>query len=378
MAMMFSTVAEILQVLRDTTVAGNALWRILALFISILLGLIAGRLGKVVLEGTASQLERRNRSLSSLALRCCARSAVMIAFVIGLGVGLKLLEMSAPIRDLAETVVGVLLVFSLGWLLFNLVDVVETAVKRVTDRTETRMDDMLVPMVRKSLRVTIIILVLLQVATMLSDKPITSILAALGVGGLAVALAAQDTIKNFFGSLVILADKPFVLGDRVTIDSHDGTIEEVGFRSTRLRTLEGHVVTMPNGELANKSVVNITRRHSLRRILNITITYDTPPDKVDRAVEIVKEILDNHEGLNPEFPPRVYFNAFNDASLNIFAIYWYFPADWWPFNAFNEQVNRQVLRRFNEEGIEFAFPTQTLYLAGDPARPLSIGKLGGS
>ncbi|NCC94120.1 MAG: tetratricopeptide repeat protein [Opitutae bacterium] len=99
--------------------------------------------------------------------------------------------------------------------------------------------------------------------------------------------------------------------------------------------------------------------------------------KVQEALEIAKDVLKDHEGMHPDFPPRVFFNEFNTASLNLFVIYWYHPADYWQYMAFSEKVNMELLRRFNEAGIEFAFPTQTLYLAGDPARPLNIGGLEG-
>jgi len=203
-----------------------------------------------------------------------------------------------------------------------------------------------------------------------SDKPVTSLLAGLGVGGLAVALAAQETIKNFFGSLVILGDKPFLIGDRVVVDGNDGVVETVGFRSTRIRTLDGHLVTLPNGELANKTIVNITRRPFIRRVLNVTVPYDTPPANVDEACAILKELLRAPEVNDLTTPPRVFFSDFNAASLNLQAIYWYRPADYWAYMAFSEQFNRELLRRFAAAGIEFAFPTQTLYLAGDPRRPL--------
>ena len=105
----------------------------------------------------------------------------------------------------------------------------------------------------------------------------------------------------------------------------------------------------------------------------MTITYDTPPEKIDRALEIVKQLLENHEGMHQDFPPRVFFNDFNDASLNIMIIYWYHPPNYWDYMAFTERFNKAVFRRFNEEGIDFAFPTQTIYLAGDTTRPLTIG-----
>jgi MscS family membrane protein len=189
---------------------------------------------------------------------------------------------------------------------------------------------------------------------------------------LALALAAQDTLKNFFGSIMIMLDKPFVVGQRVTSGGIDGTVEDIGFRSTRVRTLTGHLVTIPNEKLATDSVENIGRRPSIRRLANITITYDTPPEKVEKAVSIIREILDNHEGMDPDFPPWVYFNEFNDTSLNILMLYWYFPPDYKAYLEFTERVNLEMMRRFEAEGIEFAFPTTTTYLAQDNRRPLNI------
>lgn len=144
-------------------------------------------------------------------------------------------------------------------------------------------------------------------------------------------------------------------------------------RSTRIRTLDGHLVTVPNGELANMMIRNVSRRPYIKRVANITITYDTSPEKVERAIEIIKETLNAHnEKMHPDMPTRVFFNNFNDCSLNILVIYWFAPPDYWAFMEFDQMFNLTVLKRFNEEGIEFAFPTQTLYLAGDENRPLRV------
>jgi MscS family membrane protein len=171
---------------------------------------------------------------------------------------------------------------------------------------------------------------------------------------------------------MIMLDKPFDVGQRITLDGVDGTVENIGFRSTRVRTLTGHLVTVPNEKMATSKIENIGRRPSIRRLTNITVTYDTPPDKVERAVEIIRGILDNHEGMHPDFPPRVYFNEFNDASLNIIMLYWYHPPDYWKFIEFSQGVNLKIMKEFEAEGIEFAFPTVTNYLAHDPKRPLHI------
>jgi MscS family membrane protein len=355
-------------------ILGNSLWRIMALFGIVLLSLVLGKVAKALLEKAGLRCESRNRDIMASTLKAISRGSVFLLAAAGISVGLEILQLKAWVADVADTLSSILLSVGIGYFLYWLVDVPTSWFTRVAGTTATRLDDMLVPIVRKSLRVTVVILVLVQIAQTLSNKPITSIIAGLGIGGLALALAAQDTVKNFFGSVVLFVDKPFEMGDRIVVEGQDGSVEEVGFRSTKIRTLDGHLVTVPNGELANKMIRNVGKRPYIKRIVNLTITYDTPPQKIERAIEMVKEILHEHEGMHPDFPPKVYFDEFNAASLDIIVFYWYHPPDYWAYMDFSERFNKEVFRRFGEEGIEFAFPTQTLYLAGDPARPLTIGE----
>ena len=360
--------------LTEASIAGIEVWRILALFMAILIAFVAGRMIRFFLRRAADHLDERYPPVLAVALRAIERSIGPALFVAGLRVGLFFLILPETVAGLAQTPVSILFVLATAYVIYCLVDVVNFWLTAFSKKTESKLDDMLAPVVRKSLRVTIVILALIQMATILNDKPITSVLAGLGVGGLALALAAQDTIKNFFGSLMLFVDKPFEMGDRIVVGDTDGPVEEVGLRSTRIRTLEGHLVTIPNGELAHEKIRNISKRPYLKRVANITVTYDTPPEKVERAVEILKDLLDNHEGMSPDLPPRVVFNEFLDAALNILVIYWNPPPNYWDFMALNQRINLEILRRFNDEGIEFAFPTQTLFLAGDPNRPLERGQ----
>ena len=364
---------DVLKIITEFEIVGNNLWRILALFGIILLALLLGKIAKFVLQKSATKFENRQRFMPAITLNAISRGVIFLLAAVGISLGIASLELKEKVAVFFGTLSSILLSLAIGYMLYWLVDVPTQWIARMAGKTESKLDDMLVPIIRKSLRVTVVVLLLVQIAQILSDKPITSIIAGLGIGGLAFALAAQDTIKNVFGSIVLFVDKPFEMGDRIVVDGHDGPVEEVGLRSTKIRTLEGHLVTVPNGELANKIIQNIGKRPYIRRIVDLTITYDTPSDKIDRALEIVKETLKDHEGINNELPPRVFFSEFNAASLNIRAIYWYHPPNYWDFMVFSERFNKEVFRRFNEEGIDFAFPTQTLYLAGDPSRPLSVG-----
>ncbi len=362
--------------LTELKIAGNEAWRFVALFIVILMSLVFGRIARLLMERRGKKLEESPRLKPlGLVFISLAKPVVFIFILIGLRIGFVFLAMTEPVQNLVDTAIRVLTAVTIGYAVYSLVSIVDYYLGQYTKKTKNKIDDMLVPLIRKSLRLTVIVIVGVFVAESLAGKPITTLVAGLGVGALAVAFAAQETIKNFFGSLVIMADKPFQLGERVEIDGFDGSVEEVGFRSTKIRTLDGHLVTVPNSDVANKLVRNIGKRPFIRRVANITITYDTPPEKVEQAVGIIKEILDNHEGMDPDFPPRVFFSEFNDASLNILMIYWFHPPDYFQYLAFGQKVNMEILKRFNEEGIDFAFPTQSIYLANDDKRQLAIKML---
>lgn len=362
---------ELSDLFTETRIAGNELWRVAGLFAIILFAFAAGKFLSFLLQRRADELDPSREILIS-AMRGLAKGAPLFTFAIGLSSGTAFLKLNGA-EDFVNTCVAIIITLAVAATAYLLVDVPSTWMVRRASATPSKLDDMLAPILSKSLRATIIVLSIVQIAQILSGKEITSILAGLGIGGLALALAAQDTLKNFFGSIVLLSDRPFEVGDRINVDGHDGPVEEVGMRSTRIRTLDGHVVTIPNGELANKAIWNIAKRPYIRRLFNITITYDTPPAKVREAKEIIEAILKDHEGMDPEFPPRVYFNDFKDAALNLICIYWYHPPAYWDYLAFTESVNLQILERFNAAGIDFAFPTQTLHLAGDPKRPLELG-----
>jgi MscS family membrane protein len=362
----------------DLEIAGNELWRIGIVFIILLGAFVLGKIVGYFMRRPASKKEASGEEIKlvNLILRSASGPTVFLIFAGALETAFLFLAMSGPVRQTANTLVQLFISIGIAYFLYRMVDIAEYYLNKYAQSTDSKLDDMLVPLLRKTFRVVIVIIAGLYIAESVSGRPITTILAGFGIGGLAVALAAQDSIKNLFGSIMILVDKPFEVGQRIVVNGFDGTVEEIGFRSSRVRTLTGHLVTVPNDKMITNNIENIGRRPYIRRLANITITYDTPPDKVERAVEIIREILDNHGGMHPDFPPRVFFDEFNDASLNILVIYWYHPPDYWDFLAFSQKVNMKVMRAFEEEGIEFAFPTQTVYLANDDRRQLALRMLG--
>jgi MscS family membrane protein len=262
---------------------------------------------------------------------------------------------------------------SVAWGTYRLIAVFNHLLTKLSQRTDNNLDDLIVNMIRKALKITIVVASVLFIGQSILGLNITTLLAGAGVCGLAIAFAAKDTIANFFGSLMIILDKPFKVGERIVFSGVNGVVEHVGLRSTRLRTLDGHLVTVPNSKLADAPIENVGARPYIKFVSNLTLVYDTPAVKVERAVEILHEILDAHDGREEDMPPRIYFNAFNDWSLNIMVIAWFHPGDWVMAQEWNHKTNLEILKRFNAEGIEFAFPTNTTYLAGDSKRALNIG-----
>jgi MscS family membrane protein len=203
--------------------------------------------------------------------------------------------------------------------------------------------------------------------------PITTLIASAGIGGLAVALSAQGLIKGLFGTVTILMDKPFRVGERIVVKGHDGFVEEIGLRSTKIRALSNHLVSIPNDQMADAEIENIGKRKHIRRTADLHIPLDTSREKIEEAVACIRSVLEGHEGMDPEFPPRAYFNEFNPDSFNIRFIYWYTPPDFWRYYAFCEKVNLEIFRIFEERGIRFSLPLRLTYWKHDAEQgPLEV------
>ncbi|MEX0744297.1 MAG: mechanosensitive ion channel family protein, partial [Phycisphaeraceae bacterium] len=336
---------------------------------------------------TGERLRQRGWEMRAIAFDDAASPASLTCLTVALMVGMGAfvyIEPDTALETFVRGVVTLLYVIALGWFLFNLVDLIDVALRRVVQQRDSAMGEMVVGLVRKSLRIVLVIMFTLGVADNVFGVNIGAWLAGFGIAGLAVSLAAQDSIRNLFGSLTIFFDKPFKVGDLITFNGTTGTVAEIGFRSTKQRMFTGAMVTIPNMKFIDGSVENISSRLNIRRLMNLTITYDTPPAKVEQAVQILKDILHDEQVAAPfdmeETPPRVVFTEYNADSLNIMVIYWYLldadkGQDWWGYNAHAEDVNLRILTAFEQAGIDFAFPTRTLYLAGDRKRELAVRML---
>jgi len=323
---------------------------------------VLGKILRFALLAFYKRCEVSERLVLAVTAQAGANIVTPVLLVAGVGIGAGMLVFPPKIQEVVNTSTELLYIVVIGYAIFQLISVAKAYLLRKAAITKSKLDDMFVPVIINTLRCVIVFLALVQIAQALSDKPLTSIIASLGIGGLAIALAAQESIKNFFGSIMIFSDRPFDLGDRIQVDGFDGPVKSVGLRSTRIETLDGHLVTIPNAALANKSIKNISYRKFIRKNYNIGLRYDTPIEKIELALNIIKEELKDHEGMKDPLVPRVYLNDLKPDCINIIVLIWYHPPAYWDFLAFCENFNKAIISKFQQEGIEFALPSQRIFL----------------
>ncbi|WP_258104415.1 mechanosensitive ion channel family protein [Marinoscillum sp. MHG1-6] len=250
---------------------------------------------------------------------------------------------------------------------YRMVDVLALYLERLAQKTKSTLDDQLVPLMRKTLKTFIVIIGTLFVLSNLNID-IIPLLTGLSIGGLAFALAAQDTIKNFFGSLMIFIDKPFQIGDWITSGDIDGTVEEVGFRSSRIRTFRNSLMYVPNGKMADSVIDNHGLRQYRRFYTQITVTYDTPPELIETFVEGLRKIVETHPNTRKDYY-NIYFNDMASFSLNIMFYIFFEVPDWPGELKARHEVLLEIVRLAEKLGVNFAFPTQTLHMENFPGQP---------
>ena len=257
-----------------------------------------------------------------------------------------------------------LFVVLLGFIAWAITRTIEALIDHylvpVIEKSESDLDDQLLPILRKALKVTVWIMAII-IGFNNAGYDVGAIVAGLGIGGLAFALAAQDSVKNLFGGFTIFIDKPFTIRDRIKISGFDGSVEEIGIRSTRIRTLDGRMVTIPNSKFSESAIENISSEPSRKVALNLGLTYGTSSAGVKEAMELLKGIVKSKNVV----PDKVFvgFNAFNDSSLNIICVYYISPgAD---ILGVQTEINLEILENFANAKLEFAFPTQTLFIEKD-------------
>src|SRR5689334_11840107 len=193
---------------------------------------------------------------------------------------------------------------------------------------------------------------------------VTALITGLGVGGIAIALAVQNVLGDLFAALAIVLDKPFVVGDAITVDTFSGTVEHVGLKTTRLRSVNGEQIIFSNADLLKSRIKNFKRMQERRVLFMVGVTYDTPPDVVERIPSMLREAVEAQQQVRFD---RSHFVSYGDSALNFETVYFVLTADYLTFANVNQAVNLAVLRKFSADKIDFAFPTRTIVVRGGAA-----------
>lgn len=273
-----------------------------------------------------------------------------------------------PIKMNEYVIIGLRAIWPVFAIVFfyRLVDIISMYFGRLAEKTESTLDDQLVPLVRKVLKTFVVIIGGLFILDNL-EFDITGLIAGISIGGLAFALAAQDTIKNFFGSLMIFVDRPFQVGDWITSGDVDGTVEEVGFRSTRIRTFRNSLMYIPNGVITNQMIDNHGLRVYRRFMTNIALTYDSPPELIEEFVEGLKEIVKQHPDTRKDYF-EIHLNNMADSSLNVLFYIFFEVPTWSDELRARHEILLDIIKLAENIGVNFAFPTQTLHVETFPEK----------
>nr|WP_277998717.1 mechanosensitive ion channel family protein [Moorella sulfitireducens] len=221
-------------------------------------------------------------------------------------------------------------------------------------------NNILVPFLSKAIRFVVFAIALMVIAVEWNYN-ISGLVTGLGLGGLAISLAAKDTLANMFGGMVIFLDKPFTIGDWISTPSVEGTVEDITFRSTRIRTFAHAQVTLPNATLANEPITNWSRMGKRRITFHLGVTYDTSRSKLERCIQAIRTMLEGHPGVNKE-KILVYFERFNESSLDILLYFFTNTTDWQEYLSIREDVNFRIMQILEQEGVSVAFPSRSVYI----------------
>jgi MscS family membrane protein len=344
----------------QNTLLGQGLWKYLASLIYIVLAfLIAWLLDYFVGAWLHRKAAKAKSPYDDLLANLLCGPVKVVAFIVFLNIGLGVFDWPARAQLLLSRGFMVVVGCAVTYVTIKVVDLLlglwREKIVSIHDRVFA---ELLFPLLSKLAKVGIVIAAAMLTADNLGIK-ITSLLAGLSVGGLALGLAAQDTVANLFGAMAIITDKPFHLGDLIKVEGMDGTVESIGLRSTRIRNAEGHHITIPNKLMGNAVITNISRRPAIRTEMNLGLAYDTTVEKVRRATAILEEVFRS----SPKTADLlVSFNKFTDSALNLCIIHVWKGVEVREHLGQMQDWNLQIKQRFESEQIELAFPTQTIHL----------------
>jgi MscS family membrane protein len=269
-------------------------------------------------------------------------------------------------KSIVKGIYLMLLYIAIIWIALKIVDFIGLILLKKAEKTESKQDDQLVSFATEFMKILVVIIGIFVILGGVFKLNIGTLVAGLGIGGLALALAAKESLENLLASFTIFMDKPFVVGDLVQVGSITGVVERVGFRSTRIRTLERSYLTIPNKKMVDTELDNLTLRTFRRARFNISITYQATQEQIQSIIKDLQDFIDNHPNTNQE--GKVRFTEFSDNALQIMVQYFVDTMDWDVFLNVKQEINFKIMEVISRHKADFAFPTRTVYLQPNPEK----------
>jgi MscS family membrane protein len=296
-------------------------------------------------------------NIDDLLLNASKEPSVFIVAILASWYGLERLHFTGEMDSLIGSVYFFIVSIGITWLIVRLIDAfISKYLVPLAANTESDFDDQLLPIIQKGTKSLLWVLGII-VALNNAGYNVSAIIAGMGIGGLAFAMAAKDSIANIFGGFTVFTDKPFRINDRIKISGFDGTVTEIGLRSTRLKTLEGRIVTIPNSKFIGGLVENVTLEPTRKVVMSLGLTYETTPEKMELAMSLLSDI--HKTMLQLDKVRHISFTDFGDFSLGITFIYYIKKGE--DILGAKSELNLKILKAFNDNSLEMAFPTQTIY-----------------
>lgn len=361
--------------LRGVQYFGLELWQWLGLLVIIMLGIVLDHIVRAILRTITNRiLKRQDAKAQTQTITGVVRPIGLVAAAFLWLYLTTLLDLPSTAYFVLMAAVRIFTVLAVTWTAWRMIDLLAEVLESKAERTSTKFDDVLVPLLRKTLKVFVVAFGLVYAANALAIN-IWPLLTGLGIGGLAFAFAAKDTIENFFGSIATILDRPFEIGDWVVIHSGggdtEGIVETVGFRSTRIRTFYNSQVTVPNANLVRANVDNYGRRKYRRWKTTIGVQYDTTPDQLLAFTEGIRELVRCHPFTRKDYF-QVWVTGFGSSSIDIMIYIFHEVDDWSMELRERERLIVDMVRLADQLGVQFAFPTQTVHLFKEEHKPHEV------
>lgn len=321
--------------------------------------IIIGKIAYWFFSKTAKRLTKKTETkFDDILIDMIEEPLVFVVIVMGIWYSLGRLVFSTGMTNFIGHSMNAVVILTITWMIVRLLDaLIEQYIVPLAAKSETDLDDMILPVARKAAKSMIWILGII-VALNNAGIQIGPLIAGLGIGGLALAMAAKDTVANFFGGFTIFTDKPFKVGDRIKVGDFDGTIYEVGLRSSRMRTLEGRMVTIPNARIADSMIENVSEEPTRKVVNKLGLVYDVNAEQIRQAMDLLKSIAaESSEHINEKV--IVGFSGFGDSALELTFIYYIKSGE--DIMGTQTDINLKILEQFADNKLGFAYPSQTIY-----------------